>query len=101
MKYENELLKSSAGAFFLVMLVLIAVQLYVTNMVALKGSELARLESRKLALNEDTSGLEIALSRLSSLSNVEREAFGLGFVRLLGNISAIGPSTVASIGSFQ
>jgi len=75
-------------------------QMYLTNKLAVKGSELTDLENQKQELQRSISKLEFDNSVLSSLSNVETRAVALGFVKQSNGILAIkDPSTAVVLPS--
>ena len=88
----NLLLKTS----FLVFIFSIFGQMFFANKLAVKSSELAELNERKLVLEKEVAKLEFENSVLSSLNNVETRAKQLGFVYISGSVIAIKPAPTVS-----
>ncbi len=57
----------------------LAVQMYVTNGLAIKGKEIVQLEQRRAQLEKEISELALEQSKYSSLKYIESQAYDLGF----------------------
>lgn len=57
----------------------LAIQMYVTNGLAIKGKEIVQLEQRRTQLEKEISELVLEQSKYSSLKYVEEQAYDLGF----------------------
>ncbi len=73
--YITILLIFSTFSFILTL----AVQMYVTNGLAIKGKEIVQLEQRRAQLEKDISELALEQAKYSSLKYVEEQAYSMGF----------------------
>lgn len=79
---------------FASLLVSLFSQMYITNKLAVRSSELVELNNRKEQLEKELASLEYENSVLSSLSNIETKALSAGFIKQTDSVLAIkDPST--------
>lgn len=81
---------------FFALLVSIGTQVYFSNKFAVKGHEMNQLSASKDKLEQEISKLELQVSALSSLSEIESKATKMGFVKMDKELGFVGPIFVAS-----
>lgn len=73
-------LKSLLIITFVLVVLLAAGQFVVSNEMSTQGEEILRLESERVVLQKEVAALSQEASQLGSLSRVQEEAQGLGFI---------------------
>lgn len=81
------------GVLFVLTLTL---QVALTNKFAVKGIEMESIFQRREVLARDVSNLELELSKISAMGNLESKATELGFVDYESQISVISSSSYAA-----
>ncbi len=83
--------KVSAAAF----LISLFSQMYLTNKLAIRSSELSELSSRKEQLEKEIAALNYENSLVSSLSYIESKALSDGFVEQIDSVLVIRDASTA------
>ncbi|OGC45326.1 hypothetical protein A2V49_03125 [candidate division WWE3 bacterium RBG_19FT_COMBO_34_6] len=89
--------KALAICAFFVMTVCIAFQIYISNIVALKGMDYKDLFQKKAELEREIALLQYKDSTLSSLTLIEQKAVNQGFIRMIEPLNSITPPSLASL----
>ncbi len=89
--------------FFIASIVLFVVsmftQMYITNIFAVKGNEVAKLTTASTSLKREISELTLKKSLLSTLSVLQTQAKSQGFIEMTTAINTLHPVSVASLNS--
>lgn len=72
-------------------------QLYISNVYAVKGSEMVEFQNKQSNLEMEVSRLHLEVSEVSSLAKIEKRAEKLGFVEMNIPVKAI--SSVSAVAS--
>ncbi len=75
------------------------VQMYITNIFAVKGSEVAKLKSESVQVQREISELVLKKSSLSTLSALSEQATKQGFIPMTFAVNTLHPVSVASLNS--
>ncbi len=82
---------------FIIFIVTLGAQVYLTNALALKSKELKELSGKKIDLQKDIAKLKYENSALSSLAYIEEQARTNGFVDMKEPINTTKPASVAVV----
>jgi hypothetical protein len=82
---------------FVLFVVSILTQVFITNKYAVKGSEMVFLQEQKDSIEAHISSLELEASQLASLSLLESRADELGFIKYDAPLTVISSAKLAAV----
>ena len=85
---------------FILLVLSLATQMFITNKFAVKGDEMAATLHQKEELQREVSLLELEIAEVASLATVETRAQELGFVEYNQPMAVISSSQFAALANF-
>lgn len=87
------------GASIFVFILSMMVQMYVANVFAVKGAEMADLKNQADQTRKLISELTLEKSELSTLTTIQSQATAQGFIEMTTAVNTLHPVSVASLNS--
>lgn len=86
---------------FFVLTISFLAQLYISNTYAVKSSEMVLLMNKQNELEREVSKLQLAVSEVSSLTNIEQNAHKLGFVEMQNPVSVVITASTVAVATLE